>query len=353
MSLSKDQRAALTKIRAAGNSALDDRLDDSVCSYLLAVVVSDLGLVNRFPELPSNPPPFFTSQPPSSLRVDGVEFLPLYERFLGTHEDAQAYFSCLAKLHKSRLKYERILRSQPLPTLDQVGPRGLLQYGSLSPRALAGLLFWRKWLFDIDNRAGQETGYLFEPIIAHAIGGVPFGARRSPIKRIDKRGGRQVDAICDETHRAYEFKLRVTIASSGQGRWKEELNFPAEAKGSGYVPVLVVLDPTDNEKLRDLSRAFVDAGGLVYTGEAAWGHLRNEAGVIMSRFIETYVKGPLESLLREAPEKLPSFLVTLENEHIRIAVGNETVDIHREPVADLASGEDQLPDDIDEEFPTP
>ena len=34
----------------------------------------------------------------------------------------------------------------------------------------------------------------------------------------------------------------MTIAASGQGRWKEELDFPADCKASGYVPVLVVLD---------------------------------------------------------------------------------------------------------------
>ena len=49
--------------------------------------------------------------------------------------------------------------------LPLLHPRGLLQYGGMSPKTLAGFLLWRKWIFDIDNRAGQETGYLFEPII--------------------------------------------------------------------------------------------------------------------------------------------------------------------------------------------
>ena len=71
------------------------------------------------------------------------------------------------------MKYANILRLQPIPTMDQVGPRGLLQYGSFSAEALTAFLLWRKWIFDIDNRAGQETGYLFEPIIAAAIGGTP------------------------------------------------------------------------------------------------------------------------------------------------------------------------------------
>ena len=93
----------------------------------------------------------------------------------------------LAALHKARLKYARILKTQAVPTIDQVGPRGLLQYGGMNPKVLAGFLLWRKWVFDIDNRAGQETGSLFEPIIAEAVGGVPASAARSPVKRRNDR----------------------------------------------------------------------------------------------------------------------------------------------------------------------
>lgn len=351
MALNKTQAAALTKLRASGNSTLDERLDDAVCTYLLAVAVHDLKLSKHFPELPRTVSPFFTDKPLSTLRIEATDFLPLYERFVGEHEDAQVYFLCLAKLHKSRLKYERILSAQPLPTFEQVGPRSLLQFGSLTPRALAGFLFWRKWFFDVDNRAGQETGYLFEPIIAHAIGGVPFGAKKSPIKRLGGKGGRQVDAICDDKRRAYEFKVRVTNASSGQGRWKEELIFPEEARASGYTPVLVVLDATASSKLKELSHAFERADGVVYKGEAAWKHLEEEAGEVMSKFIDKYVKSPLKSLLDEAPEKLPNFLASIEKngKSIRIAIGKEELIIDRKPDESLVEDE-ELPDDIDEEF---
>ena len=118
---------------------------------------------------------------------------------IGLQNDADSYFLCIASLHRARLKYEQFLRAQPIPTIDQVGPRGLLQFGSLKPDALAGLLFWRKWIFDIDNRAGQETGYLFEPIIANAIGGVAASASRSPVKRKGAGTGRQVDCIRELT----------------------------------------------------------------------------------------------------------------------------------------------------------
>jgi hypothetical protein len=220
---------ALTKVRASGGSDIDSALDDGICRYLLAILVHDLGLVELVPELSIKPVELFSRAHPATMRREGLAFLDLYERVLGRLPDADGYFMCLAKLHKARLKYARILEAQPLPTVDQVGPRGLLQYGSLSTASLGALLFWRKWMFDIDNRAGQETGYLFEPILAHCIGGVAFGAKNSPIKRIGGAGGRQVDCLREEIKAAYEIKVRVTIAASGQGRWGEELSFPVEA----------------------------------------------------------------------------------------------------------------------------
>ena len=180
-------------------------------------------------------PRFFGSQPLESLRLSNQDFLALFERLVTLEPNADTYFSCLSTLHKSRLKYERILRTQPIPTIiDQVGPRGLLQYGSLGPKALTALLFWRKWMFDIDNSAAQETGYLFEPIIAAAIGGAPASARRSPVLRQGTGRGQQVD--CLKGDKAFEIKLRVTIAASGQGRWQEELDWPGRLPGQWLYP---------------------------------------------------------------------------------------------------------------------
>ncbi|MCG8346264.1 MAG: hypothetical protein MI924_00605 [Chloroflexales bacterium] len=232
---------------------------------MTAVIISDLGVIQHFPEIPYPIAPFFGSQKLNELRIDGLDFLPLLERLFTIHNDADTYFYCLATLHKARLKYERIVQLQAIPTIDQVGPRGLLQYGALSPKSLAALLFWRKWMFDIDNRAGQETGYVFEPIIAYAIGGIPYSAKRSPVQRGGVGPlGRQVDCIIG--NRAYEIKIRVTIAASGQGRWGQELEFPKDCQASGFTPVLVVLDPTANVKLDELSQAFITAGGEGHIG---------------------------------------------------------------------------------------
>lgn len=275
---------------------------------------------------------------------------------MGLEKDADAYFYCLATLHKARLKYERILQAQPVPTVEQVGPRGLLQFGSLSAAALTGLLLWRKWIYDIDNRAAQETGYVFEPIIAHAIGGVPTGAKNSPVKRGGRNGGRQVDCVRESDKRAYEIKLRVTIAASGQGRWGEELEFPADARASGYTPVLVVLDSTSNAKLTELCAAFKEHGGETYVGPEAWKHLEEKSGATMAKFLDTYVLRPLKSLLDEAPEaaeRIPDLLLKAEDGRIIIQIGDEKLEIQRDEKEVLGTGTDELPPDASNHIPAP
>jgi hypothetical protein len=217
--------------------------------------------------------------------------------------DFETYFDCLCSLHKRRKKYARILSAQPLPTMLQVAPRSLLEFGVRDTRALASWMTWRKWFFDIDNRAGQETGYLFEPILASALGGKPFSSRRSPVKRRnDNNKARQVDCIVERT--AYEFKLRVTIAASGQGRFGEELDFAADCQASGFVPVLMVLDPTPSTRLSDLTAAFRRYGGEALVGDEAWRHLEAEGGGTMATFIENYVRRPIEEIAANSHEFL-------------------------------------------------
>ena len=58
--------------------------------------------------------------------------------------------------------------------MNQVGPRSLLEFGGLQDSLLASWIVWRKWIYDIDNRAAQETGYLFEPVLASCLGGEPL-----------------------------------------------------------------------------------------------------------------------------------------------------------------------------------
>lgn len=340
----------IEKAKSASGGEQGIRLTDDVCAYLLAVIVSELRLASHFPELPVELPSFFGSQGLDSLRLPDLEFLPLMERLVELCRDADTFFVCLANLHKRRLKYERILQTQPIPTIEQVGPRGLLQFGTINTRALAALLFWRKWFFDIDNRAGQETGYLFEPIIAHAIGGAPVGAKGSPVRRAaDPTKGRQVD--CIREHRAYEFKIRVTIASSGQGRWQEELDFPVDARSSDYTPVLVVIDATPNVKLATLEAAFIAQGGEVYKGAAAWEHLESLAGATMALFLERYVRAPIQALLAEVVDPLPKLIAEMDPAKIVLTVAGEELVIRRDLRSPLIAEVDALPADVGDQIP--
>ncbi len=350
MGLTRSQAAIWQKARSLSNSEQAVRLTDGICSYLIATIVHDLDIGQSFPEFATPPPPFFANTALSTLSIDGHDCHTLFERLIDANNDADTYFACLAALHKARLKYEQILSTQPIPSLEQVGPRGLLQYGKLTGEALAGFLFWRKWFYDIDNRAGQETGYLFEPIIAHAIGGVPAPAKKSPVRRHSNPDkGRQVDCIRDD--KAYELKIRVTTAASGQGRWQEELDFPVDCNRSGFVPVLVCMDGTSNPKLEQLVGAFHAQGGEAHVGEDAWKHLDAAAGTTMSRFIEKYVRAPIQDLLRKADDRLPGLSVRQGDTFIDIGIGSEILRINRSTPDNSLSEENEMPTDAADEIP--
>jgi hypothetical protein len=350
MGLSKSQAQIWQKARSLGNGGQAVRLNDGTCLYLVARIVYDLDLQNHFPELRQAPRDFFSRSSSTELTLAGSDAKMLFERLVEVSKDADTYFACLSQLHKARLKYEKILSTQPIPTLEQVGPRSLLQFDKLQTDSLVGLLFWRKWFYDIDNRAGQETGYLFEPILARAVGGTPASASKSPVKRKgSSRKGRQVDCILDD--KAYEMKIRVTIAASGQGRWAEELDFPEDCRASGFVPVLVCMDGTPNEKLDTLIRAFERCGGEFYIGEKAWQHLDELAGDTMSRFIEKYVRAPIQDLLNRGIDRLPELIARETSDSIELSIGQDTLMILRETVTEYEESEpDALPPDSDDEL---
>lgn len=328
MALTQSQRSLVEKIRSVGTAEEAEPLSDGDCMYLVGVIVHDLGIMDQFPELQEQTiPELFEVDFKQRPCITG-EFWKAFETLLKHDHNADTFFSCLGTLYKARLKYSNILTVQPIPTMDQVGPRGLLQYGSFPPAALTGLLLWRKWMFDIDNRAGQETGYLFEPIIASAIGGTSVDSGKSPIRRSkDPTKGRQVDCIREK--RAYEFKVRVTIAASGQGRWGEELEFAVDCKTSGFTPVLIVLDPTPNPKLTKLSKTFVDSGGEAYIGDDAWNHLDEEAGPTMAQFLNKYVRSPITDLLSHVPDTLPDMSLHMTDNAIMITVDQQELRIKR------------------------
>ena len=243
------------------------------------------------------------------------------------NQDFSLYIENLCALHRRRVKYRRILSLQPFPTMDQIGPRTLLEYGESDSNLLAHWMLWRKWIYDIDNRSAQETGYLFEPLLASCLGGEPVGARNSPIKRVNAQGkptdkGRQIDCLVYDKKRAYELKLRVTIAASGQGRFGEELSFPAEAKAAGFTPVLLVLDPTPSSKLAELSQKFMENDGEFYNGEEAWRYMEKEAGEVISIFVKKYIKPVIKAIEEVDINEMTS--ITLASTPTRVTITSNT-----------------------------
>lgn len=313
-------------------------MEDDAIAALVCRTARDIVESNALQEIPdalrilsayaAELPELYQTPSASMIRLQ-TEVAPvvLFDRLVSTGvADLDTYFYSLVELHKRRLRYESILSAQPFPRLEQVGPRAILQYGQADPATIAVLLTWRKWIYDIDNRAAQETGYLFEPALAGALGGVKVHANGSPIRRLsDTRKGRQVDCLIENPSGrwAYEFKIRVTIAASGQGRWAEELGFPEDARAAGFVPVLVVFDGTPNEKLSQLCAAFGAMGGEAYTGNAAWQHIEARSGAVMAVFVEKYLRGPMAALIEYEPnlDELPAIEFSMAEREVMISIG--------------------------------
>ena len=190
---------------------------------------------------------------------------------------------------------------------------------------------------------------MFEPVIAGAVGGVPMSAKSSPVRRNGTGKGRQVDCLRDK--KAYEIKMRVTIAASGQGRWQEELAFPADCQASGYTPVLVVFDGTDNDKLSELTKKFKSHGGQAHVGKGAWEHLNSKAGLTMSTFLEKYIRAPLTDLIESTPTErdLPRVTLLLQPDSVQISIGEREMHVDRS--ASVPSTSAPMPNDVDAVLP--
>ena len=122
----------------------------------------------------------------------------------------------------------------------------------------------------------------------------------------------------------------MTIAASGQGRWREELDFPADCRESGYTPILIVLDPTANPKLDELASTFEAANGETYIGDDAWQHLEDAVGEVMSLFLEKYVRIPISQTLASLPEDLPDVTFKMDEDTFSVTIGDEYVAFPRQ-----------------------
>ncbi len=92
MSLTQAQRGIVEKARALGGGRQGVALDDSVCTYLVGTIAKDLGLLEQFPEFRERLAQFFGSEPLSSLRLPGQDFLALFERLVTLEPNVDTYF---------------------------------------------------------------------------------------------------------------------------------------------------------------------------------------------------------------------------------------------------------------------
>jgi hypothetical protein len=339
--ISTELKSQFARVRVLGQGGDRISLSASEIAWLLHLTAIDQGLSlghAAFKDIEMPVPSFFGIQIPPALpmaweSLSTDDLLTELDQLIRQEPDVRLYFSNLCEILKRRIKYQRILSTQPKPTMDQIGPRSLLEYGIVPTNLLGTWLIWRKWLFDVDNRSGQETGYLFEPVLASCMGGTTVGARNSPVKRVDESGrqtadGRQIDCLDVDAKIAYEFKVRVTIAVSGQGRFGEELSFPVECKAAGLTPVLLVLDPTPSARLAELQKAFEANGGAVHVADA-WGFIEEKAGKCMSSFIENYLR-PVLLQMAAFDDKLPDTLtLAWDKDAITFAAGQEAFKISR------------------------
>ena len=127
MVLTQAHRTLVERTKSVGAAKEAEPLSDGDCIYLLSVIGSDLGLLGEFPEFAAAPIPEFFGVDLKHRPSPPGDFWELFERLLAKDANSDTFFSCLGALYKARLKYSNILSRQPLPTMEQVGPRGLLQ----------------------------------------------------------------------------------------------------------------------------------------------------------------------------------------------------------------------------------
>jgi len=327
--LDAETKQFITRIRTAKPVSLGDR----ELGRLTSVALRDLGHGGLVPDWVGVPKGKSYYDVPLDWFTQDADRPFEFNRFFldcaGAVPDFKTILRCLCELHKRRRKYAYILRNQPIPTMDQIARRGLLEHGLTALPGLTSWLIWRKWIYDIDGRSGQETGYLFEPILAAALGGEPFSGANSPVKRAERAGSRQVDCIVDAGNErtAYEFKARVTTAASGQGRFAEELSFPGDCAHSGYRPILLVMDPTWNPRLEELAGAFKAAGGACHVGDAMWAHVEERSGPEIARFVTKYVKEPILDISGHEERLLDlslKYVPGAASDSIQVSVGGQS-----------------------------
>ena len=98
---------------------------------------------------------------------------------------------------------------------------------------------------------------------------------------------------------------------------------------TSHRPILIVLDPTPSKRLTELSQVFVNCGGEVYQGSAAWQHMAEQAGNIISVFIEKYIKPAIQNIEAVSIMNPHSLTLSWTNNKVVISNGENTYSIDR------------------------
>ena len=154
MSIPVEIKKLFSAARILGNG--DDRvaLSENELFCLLTQCCQDLSIqapISQLPPLSVLPPspdyyrlPLTWFQVPQAGCPSAPALVESLASCIAREPDFGLYFANLAALHKRRRKYQRILSTQPRPTMNQIGPRSLLEFGGMHHQLLAAWLVWRK-----------------------------------------------------------------------------------------------------------------------------------------------------------------------------------------------------------------
>ena len=319
------QSRLLSDCRALGQGGPQPvYLEDPALLRLIGVVERELADGQRIPALPE------LARPTSDYFDLGLEWFetPLEEGdvvyvFLSAMQSIQGFdvtLACLCELHKRRVKFSRFRETQPLPDINDMASTILMEFGGTPPAEFASWLVWLQRNYYIENRANQVASHLFKTIMAMALGGETFEAGASPIRCAqDASRGRHVGCVVGR--RAYAFMYHLTDATSEKGRFREELRFAEDCKASGYEPILLVLEGERCRKAEIMSETFLANGGEALIGREAWEHLAAEAGPTMSRFLDRFIRAPMDTVVT-AYESLPDLERANRIDHFDVRIGH-------------------------------
>ena len=119
------------------------------------------------------------------------------------------------------------------------------------------------------------------------------------------------------------------------------MDFPQDAVGSWFIPGLIVLDPTPNPKLTDLSKAFAGAGGVMHTQVTmlgrtfkAWLVTRWHTGLGNVRTLSPWMPCSIQ-----LQADLPDRTLSMQADAVVFNVGTVDYSVPREPTAEADESE--------------